>query len=378
MRQLYQITLISFLFIFPAIAQKKSSNPISLKVGTSELEIGGRLQGITDYNVSSGANDLFLRRARVNLKYKTNQNHLISLDLRNDDSNASNDGNGNLEIGDAFYEIPLQDFGLIKNITFFRAKVDVSYSQTASSKDLIHPERESSSDLAANFIVHNRRATNVQLNGENDWMNFQIAVADGVQSDDLDVPFGNTTLSSIKKQSVTIGGKIRFYFWNPNKEKPSPQETFYKEMETFSLGVGYFANPKVTYQLSNGSNLSHSRQLYNLEASFAFRKIRLLGEAFLFEGDTINLTQVNIGRSHGGYLRGEYLIGKVAPYFGLNYLKRDSKDSQSYERSQLVGINYYKNGASERYGISFQVLDYANSLKNKDQKKIMTYLLFDY
>ncbi|CAN0122357.1 unnamed protein product, partial [Chrysoparadoxa australica] len=145
-----------------------------------------------------------------------------------------------------------------------------------------------------------------------------------------------------------------------------------------SFGLGAFINPKVSYQLSNGSALSESRKLYNIEFSYSFKKLRLLGEYFLFVGDTINLAQSRFGKSHGGYVRGEYLIGKLAPYFGLNVFKRDETNEQSFEKSQLLGVNYYENGALRRYGISFKTYDYANSLNLQDKKEIMTYILIDY
>lgn len=351
---------------------------LSLGTGTSKLTIGGRIQGLADTNLKTGTQDLYLRRARVNLQYETKNHHLIYLDLRNDNSNKRDNGEGSLQIGDAFYEVPFEDLGIIKNITLFRSKVDVSYSQTASSKNLINPNRESSSDYASNFIVHNRRATNIQLHGENEWMTFQVVVSDGVQSDSLNSTFGSTTLSSINKQSFTYGGKARFFIWNPSKEKAPVQETFYKPMNTLSLGIGYFLNPNVNYTLSDGRSLSESRELLNIEVSFAWNNFRLIGEGFLFKGDLINLSQSKIGDSQGGYLRGELLIGKLAPYFGFNVFKRDKDNDNSYEKSQMLGLNYYDDGVSRRYGISYKISDYSDTLTQRDQKQLMTYLMLDY
>ena len=159
----------------------------------------------------------------------------------------------------------------------FRSKVDVSYSQTASSKDLIHPNRERVSDYAANFIVHNRRASNIQINGGNKWMTYQLVVADGIQSDAIDPIIGNVAINNIMKQSVAFG-KVRFFLWNPLREKAEVQETYYQAMRTFSIGFGFFNNRSITYQLSNGIEITDSRELYNLEISFALDCLRILAE----------------------------------------------------------------------------------------------------
>lgn len=373
------ILLISLLSFWSSLAKEgKEDWGLTLETGTSTIRIGGRLQGIAGFNLSEGKQDLYLRRARVNLQYETKDDHIISLDLRNDNSNKDDGGEGKLLFGDAYYEMPIRNLGILKDLTLFRAKVDVSFSQTASSKNLIHPNRESSSEYASNFIVHNRRANNIQVNGENNWMTFQLAIADGVQSDALTSAFGNVSINSITKQSLTFGGKARFYLWNPENKKAPIQETFYKKMRTLSFGLGYFYNPQITYLLSNGSKISDSRALYNFDFSFAFDNLRLVGEYFIFEGDTINLAQSKIGQSHGGYMRGEYLFGKIAPYFGLNIFKRDKDFDQSFEKSQLIGINYYENGVNSRYGISYKNYDYDNALASRDKRELMTYVMLHY
>lgn len=344
---------------------------LSLGKGTLNLTVGGRLQGIYDYRSSNGAVDLYLRRARVNLRYRLEKFHLIYLDLRNDNSNKGDGGERNFAIGDAFYEVPL-NVGFIDNLTMFRSKVDVSYSQQASSKDLMHPNREGISDYAANFIVHNRRATNIQINGSNDWMTYQIALSDGVKSDSIDEAFGSVTVDGITDQSLTFGGKARFFLWNPTGKKAEIKETYYQAMRTFSIGFGFFNNRSVTYELSDGRKMTDSRELYNLEISFALDNLRILAEGFIFDGDVVNLEQSMIGRSQGAYLRAEYIFGNTAPFIGLQSFQRDADNENSCEKTQMVGINYYAAQKSRRYGISFRNYDFANGLSEGDREEIMT------
>lgn len=355
--------------------EEKKGWGLSLGEGTSNIRIGGRLQGIGSYNPGSGFKDLYLRRGRVNLQYQTENSHIVYLDLRNDNSNREDRGEGTLFIGDAFYEIPLKDFPLLHDLTLFRSKVDVSYSQTSSSKDLINPNRERVSDYASNFIVHNRRANNIQLNGGNDWMSFQLVISDGIQNDEVEEAFGNVTVSGIAEQKLTLGGKVRFFLWG---DKAELQETFYGAKRTLSFGLGVFNNSEIRYSLSNGNEVSHSRNLYNAELSFALDNFRLLAEGFYFKGDTLNPSQGRFGNAWGSYLRSEYIMGNIAPYIGLNYFRRDEDLSNTHEASQLVGINYYVSKHTRRYGISFQNFEYGNLLSTRNKREIMTYMMVDY
>lgn len=348
---------------------------LSLGEGTSNIRVGGRLQGIASYNPGTGFKDLYLRRGRVNLQYQTENLHMIYMDLRNDNSNRQDEGEGSLFIGDAFYEMPIKSIPFLHDITLFRSKVDVSYSQTASSKNLINPNRERVSDYASNFIVHNRRANNIQVNGGNDWMSFQLVISDGIQNEEIEEAFGNVTVSAIAEQKLTIGGKVRFFLWG---EKAELQETFYEAQKTLSFGLGVFNNSEIRYTLSNGNEISHSRNLYNAELSFAYDNFRLLAEGFYFQGDTLNPSQARFGDSWGTYMRSEYIIGKFAPYVGLNYFRRDKDLSNSHEASHLIGINYYAQNHTRRYGVSFQNFEYGNQLTLRNKKEIMTYIMLDY
>lgn len=375
--RLFLLTSLLGLFSLPSFSKEERGGwGLSLGEGTSNLRIGGRLQGVAEYVPTTGAKDLYLRRARVNLQYETQNFHLIYVELRNDNSNRGDSGERTLFIGDAFYEVPL-DYGVFENLTLFRSKVDVSYSQTSSSKNLINPTRASVSDFASNFVVHNRRANNMQVNGGTKNSTFQFVISDGVQKDEIEVPFGTTTVTSIQEQSLTVGGKLRYYLWSPG-EKAELQETFYGPMKTLSFGLGLFYNDGITFGLSDGRTLTRSRQLYNFELSFAFDNFRVLGEAFYFKGDTLNLSQSRFGNSWGSYIRTEYIMGKIAPYIGLNSFKRDETNENSFEHTQLFGVNYYAEKKSRRYGVSFRNYEYGNALSNQDSQEIQTYIMMDY
>jgi hypothetical protein len=354
--------------------EEKKGWGLSLGEGTSNIRIGGRLQGIGSYNTGNGFKDLYLRRARVNLQYQTQNFHMIYVELRNDNSTREDRGEGSLFIGDAFYEIPL-DIPFIYDLTLFRSKVDVSYSQTSSSKNLIHPNRSRVSDYAANFVVHNRRANNIQINGGNDWMTYQLVISDGIQNEEVEEAFGNVTVSAIAEQKLTVGAKARFFLWG---EKAELQETFYGAKRTLSFGLGAFTNSDIRYTLSNGQEVSHSRSLYNAELSFAYDNFRLLAEGLYFQGDTLNPSQRRFGDAWGTYMRSEYILGKIAPYIGLSYLKRDKDNSNTQEASQLIGVNYYAENKTRRYGVSFQNFEYGNLLSSRNKKEVMTYIMMDY
>ena len=111
-----------------------------------------------------------------------------------------------------------------------------------------------------------------------------------------------------------------------------------------------------------------SRQLYNAELSFSYMTFRFLAEAFIFEGDAINLEERRLGKSQGGYIRAEYIMGNTAPYIGIQSFQRDSDRDDSFENTQLIGINYYAAKKSRRYGISFKNYDFAKSLGTSNRE----------
>lgn len=354
---------------------KKDDWGVHLVKGTSSLKIGGRLQGVGAFNTNSGDNDLFLRRGRVNLQYELQNGHRFYMDLRNDKVNLSDSGEGDLQIGDGFYEIPVAASDVIKNVRLFRAKVDVSYTQTSSSKNLLSPVRANAAEYAANYIVHNRRANNIQLNGGGKRYSFQLAIADGVQSDKVKAVNSDVSVDSISKQKLTMGGKFRYFVWG---DKAPLQETYYQGKNTLSVGFGAFHNPGITFELSDGDSFTSDRQLYNLEVSYSYRNFRFLTEGFVFAGDLVNLDERESGTSTGYYMSSEIILGKVAPYASYSNLDRDRNRAEMSENTATIGVNYYVSGKRQRYGVSFTNRQFEDNLNEPEDNEINLYTMLDY
>lgn len=331
---------------------------VQLNEKNKQVKIGGRIQAIAMSDSETETQDFYLRRLRLNVSYKPWDDHKIVYDIRNDSANQKDEGEEGFVIGDAYWQIKFKH-PYIKNIRFFRAKVDVSYSQTSSSKNLLTPERAVASEFASDFIVHNRRATNFQINGNFGPLAYQAVVSDGVQSDDLEDTNDNA-LASITAQKFTYGAKFRYFIFG-DARKNHVQDTFYGKNDTFSLGYGVFQNDKITVSNSSGglSNFSFARTLNNIDLSLSYQNLRLLAEYFEFQGDLIDLTQTTkeniLGSSKGGYAQIEYLVTENwAPYVILEEFNRVDTAQTII---QVYGLNYYDLMEARRYGLNYKILD---------------------
>lgn len=77
----------------------------------------------------------------------------------------------------------------------YRAKIDVSRTETVKSARVIHYDRPKVADEAAQYITHNRRGTNAQMYGEwNKKIHYQVAFGDGVYSGKLKDATGSSSL----------------------------------------------------------------------------------------------------------------------------------------------------------------------------------------
>lgn len=328
-----------------------------LSYALENVVVGGRLQGIMAHDSETDTQDMYLRRTRVNVAYQPWEKHSIVYDVRNDNSNQEDRGDGKFSIGDAYWQIDM-DKSYIKNIRLFRAKVDVSYTQTASSKDLMSPNRADVSEYASDYIVSNRRANNVQANGMVGQMAYQIVISDGVDSNEVDTATkGTRTISEIEGQKLTYGGKIRYFFWG-DAYKNKAKETFYGKESSFSLGVGRFNSDKVIFKLSDDSLLTTTRGLTNVELSYSKYSFRLLGEYFIFENDIVNLdaTVKNkmLATSSGHYILIENLFGKWAPNLGMESFDQSAHSVTNKSNSVIMGLNYYLNKSNLRYGAFYK------------------------
>lgn len=376
-----QIILLLFLTL-PQVSFAKYQYGWGTKVtdGKNGLKIGGRIQAIAESN-NNEDQDFYLRRLRVNLTYVPFEGHRFVYDVRNDSANEDDKGEKDFNIGDAYWQIKLSKWGL-KNIRLFRAKVDVSYSQTSSSRNLFNPQRAEISEHASDFVVHNRRATNAQANGLVGNMTYHLVVSDGVQSEDLEDLSGNE-VGEVSKQKFTYGGKIRYYFFGDPNKAPI-QDTFYGNHDTFSLGLGYFANDRITVTNSAGgpSEFFFGRNLTNVDVSFALGGWRLLGEYFQLNGDLIDLSASSkndiIGSSSGYYVQLEKTFGKWAPYIGYELFDRNQGIDDSNLTVSMVGINYYELMDAMRFGFAVKSFRYEDALNSDDQDQAYAYFMVNF
>lgn len=322
---------------------------VKIKDESSELKIGGRLQGIAKLDSSDQDQNLYLRRVRVNLQYRPWEGHKFSFDVRNDDSNKRGKGDGEFQIGDAYWELKSHS-KFINNFRFFRAKVDVSYTQTSSSKNLFAPDRALPAEVAADFIVSGRRATNAQINGNIGALAYQLALSEGLSKEDIDAISSSDNVSNVLSQSLVIGGKLRYYFFG-SAQKDIVQDTFYGKYNAFSVGLGHFSLDRIELELDSSDEVTLSRKLTNIELAYSNGPFRFLGEAFYFEGLTIDYGENKDAHGEGGYAQAEWNFGKFAPYLGHEIMNYDTNDSGLKNVGNYIGLNYYENLEAMRFGL---------------------------
>ena len=345
-----------------------------------KVKVGGRIQAIAEDDSEKDGQDFYLRRVRLNLEYSPWENHKFVYDIRNDSSNKGDKGDGKFSIGDAYWGIKVKN-PYIKNIKLFRAKVDVSYSQTSSSRNLLNPDRADISEHASDFIVANRRAANAQVNGNVGNLAFHLVISDGVQSGDLETLEGSKSVEKVNSQNFTYGGKFRYYFLGDSR-KNKVQDTFYGEVDTFSIGLGHFINDKINTQLDDATELTFRRTLTNVDLSYAYKNFRLLGEYFEFEGDLLNLDESSkskmLGKSGGYYLNSEYVVGKWAPNLGYELFDRNLDESEYKQKSYNIGLNYYDLNASRRYGFTYKKTENEDGLGGETFERLYGHIMLNF
>lgn len=345
-----------------------------------KVKLGGRIQAIMENDSETESQDFYLRRLRFNIEYKPWEGHIFVYDIRNDNANKEDRGEGKFSVGDAYWRFAV-DKSWIKNVQFFRGKVDVSYSQTSSSKNLLNPNRANVSEHASDFLVHNRRAANAQVNGSIGDMVYQVFLADGVNSADLEPLEGAVTVEGVNHQKFSYGGKLRYFFLGDAK-KNKVQDTFYGQYDTLSFGIGYFANDNINLALSDNREVSIRRTLTNAELSFSYKNFRLLSEYFAFTGDLVDLTKTDKddmqGDSNGYYAQAEYLIGKWAPYFAYESFNRWAEEDGYIQKVTTFGVNYYQNMEAQRYGVSYKKTENDENLGDDTSENIYAYMMLNF
>jgi hypothetical protein len=181
------IFLITFLITLLASIQ---ASAFSVK-GPVETKLGVRFQGVVRQQeieshggIKTTEQDMYLRRARLEYHLDWGNGFEQSLDIRNDNINLEDRGMGNFRLGDAYIKKVLERGSFKHDFRVFKAKVDISRSQTVSSADLIYLNRPQSSVFASSYISQNRRANNLQWNGTyKDKLAWHLVIGDGTQSE---------------------------------------------------------------------------------------------------------------------------------------------------------------------------------------------------
>lgn len=309
--------------------------------------------------------DAYLRRVRFEVAAGFGKYASFVMDIRNDKANYQDKGEGGFNVGDAYVKIK-KPFGTsLVNFKLYRAKIDISRTETVKSARVLVYDRPKVADAAAQFITENRRATNVQMYGHwNKKVHYQVAMGDATATAHTVDARGKKLEGSISDQNFFYGGKLLLSPFDGWEEK-SRTETYFGKGKHFSVGVGYWNAGNIAY--STGDITDHI--LLNYELSAHYKNAFIQAEYFDFDGVVEEFGSSKNGKSTGWYATGEYVIpelGYVAPFF--RYETWDKlKDAQGYEyTSKMAGINWYLRGNTTKVGLVGQKDTYGKEIGNKE------------
>lgn len=393
------ILLYIFLNLTTTIAQEAESPEFYLGEGMSKwgvmvtpdegapfsLRLGTRLQTVTNFQNSEDSvtgqkvnfQDFYARRVRFQLEAKYKENMSFNMDVRNDDAGKNDKGESDFNVGDAFFEFKNIFNSSALSVRAFRAKVDVSRTQTIGSANILYLDRPKVADEAAQFVNHNRRATNIQMLGNFDnRLNFQLVAGDGVSGELFNDAKGERSgAGSIYRQNFMVGGKIKvapFKGW----EDENPNENYFGIGKHFTVGYGLFHTGDIQFESVSGVDAETSRTLTNIEASAHYSNFAIQAEYFHFQGvvEDFSSTSMNLGSSDGYYIQGEYVIPSlsyVAPFARYESWDRfhqvDDYDFVSY----VAGANWYLKGNKIRVGLFYQIDDYDRNALTADDRGLV-------
>jgi len=356
------------------------------------LKAGVRIQGTfenekVDYkDVSTQDVDLtdaYLRRVRFEIAAGFGHGASFVMDVRNDKSNYGIDNTeGDFNVGDAYVKIKKPFNTSLINFKLYRAKIDISRTETVKSARVIAYDRPYIADAAAQFISFNRRGTNAQMYG--DWekkVHYQVAMGDSASPDkvlDAGGVKGSSANVDMQDQSFFYGGKIRlspFDGWEETKRT----ETYFGEGKHLSVGASYWKVPKLKGQANVGGNTADfdlNRELVNIEASGHYKGLFAQAEYFKFDDvvETYDVNgAVNTGTSSGWYATSEYVFTDfyyIAPFMRYEDWDRfDDKDGYDVT-SKMAGINWYLRGNTTKVGIIYKEDEYGESTGDKDVETV--------
>jgi len=320
--------------------------------------------------------DAYLRRVRLEVAAGFGKHASFTMDLRNDKANKGIENDeGSFNVGDAYVKIKKPFNNSLVNFKLYRAKIDVSRTETVKSARVIAYDRPYVADAAAQYISFNRRAANVQMYGN--WkhkIHYQVAVGSASSPDKIIDATGSKASSdgvTVNEQSFFYGGKVvlsPFDGWEETKRT----ETYFGRGKHFSVGAAYWAVPKLSGTTTAGAGFDLNRELINLEISAHYKGLFIQSEYFKFNDmvqDWRATTDVVSGSSTGWYVTGEYVMADfyyIAPF--ARYESWDRFDgSDGYDlTSTLGGVNWYLRGNTTKVGFVYQKDAYGINTGNKD------------
>jgi hypothetical protein len=321
----------------------------------------------TDTNLS----DAYLRRARLEVGAGFGKHVSFTMDIRSDRVNQGFRDEGEFRIGDAYVDIKKPFDSSLVNFKLYRAKIDVSRSETIKSARLVEYDRPFVADYAANFISFNRRAANVQMYG--DWkkkIHYQIATGDAIDGDELNSFLGEEKFD-ITDQSLFYGGKVVFSPFN-GWEETLKTETYMGQGKHFSFGAAYWTVPSIegTTKPADPANTAAfdlNHELINIEASAHYKGFFIQSEYFKFKDvvEKWDVAELNIGESKGWYVLSEYVMPNfyyIAPF--VRYEDWDTFEGEEGNdvKSTSVGVNWYLRGNTTKVGLVYQTSEFGSNI----------------
>lgn len=322
---------------------------------------------------SSELYDAYLRRVRFEVGVGFDKHTSFIMDIRNDKANFRDKGEQEFNVGDAYLNIKKPFDSSLVNFKFYRGKIDVSRTETVKSARTIHYDRPHVADEAAQFINHNRRATNAQMYG--DWrkkVHYQVAFGDGIASSKFKDADGSSFKGDSFEQSAFFyGAKVVFSPFDGWEER-SRTETYFGQGKHLALGAAYWRSPEIAY--NDGTveqSIDHS--LLNVEFSGHYNGLFAQAEYFRFDGVVKNFGAADTGRSDGWYVTSEYVFTDLhyfAPF--ARYESWDKfNDADGYTlTSRIIGANWYLRGNTVKAGISLQNDKYGVNIGDSKQRRL--------
>ena len=352
------------------------------------LKAGVRVQGTfqdqkTDYKATDTAtkfdkevSDAYLRRVRFEVSAGFNKYTSFVMDVRNDKANYQDVGEESFNVGDAYVQIKKPFDTSLVNFKLYRAKIDVSRTETIKSAHTLHYDRPTVADEAAQFITHNRRGTNAQMFGDwNKKVHYQVAFGDGTYSGAFsDATGAKLAKSTFEQSSFFYGGKVLLSPFDGWEEKEKT-ETYFGEGQHFSIGAAYWNSPDISYKSTStgAATTKINHELINFEISAHYKGLMAQAEYFHFNGVVKNFAvagQGELGSSNGWYATSEYVfkdLSYIAPFVRYESWNKYN-DQAGYDfTSKIAGLNWYLKGNSIKAGIAYQQDEYGSKLKDGER-----------